>query len=158
MAHNGIYATPNQVVANKNRKTKFEELSEEITEVNNSVLNLRNKLKNLLEEYSKDIEIEYHKDWEIIDINVRSSWFVLEMKDYWGDPVIRQIPKDWLDNRNQYLTQLAEHQLQVHVKNIKEDIEKHRSLVNESTSKIEHLEKELKDIETNKLLDSICTK
>ena len=158
MAYNGIYVTPNQVVANKNRKTKFEELLEEVNVVNNSTLNIRNKLKNLLEEYSKDVKIKYHKNWEIINIGVRDSWFELEMKDCWGDPIIRQLPKDWLDNRNQYLIQIEQDQLQIHAKNIKEDIERRKIIVNKITAEIKNLENELKDVENNKLLDSICTK
>ena len=107
MTHNGIYATPNQVVANKNRKTNFDIMCEDIIHYNSFKSSLFDQAREDLKQYCIDIiGHPFYSYIDIIDIKYDEHAVIITELTSNKYTLTHEIPKAWYENRKEYIKNL----------------------------------------------------
>lgn len=146
MTQRGIYATPNNVVANKNRKTTFDVICENINNYKEIKEPLFKQLKDDLIQYYSDIHSKY-SDVDIIDVFYDDYNITIVGFTYDEYRMFYAIPKEWYINREEYLKKEKTRNISRRIAKLQKYIEECKKSIAEETSIIEKLNKRLKNLE-----------
>lgn len=94
MTHGIISATPNQIVANKNRKNNYKNLIKEINSVNKFLI----KMYHLAQSYYKSIGNDFTPAHKILNCEVLEDNIKIHIIDEYDNYISYNIPKDWINN------------------------------------------------------------